>query len=130
MKHYKSYYHLRKPRIAPPAWVFGPVWTILYSMMAVSFGWVAYQVMQTGAPLLILLPFALNLVFNGLFTPIQFGIKSHFWALVDEFFVLVTLIWIMISIFPFAPWVTYFQIPYLIWVLFATWLQVDIMMMN
>ena len=79
---------------------------------------------------IIALPFALNLLFNIAFTPLQFGLKSNVLASIDIFLVLATLIWAMRSIFQYAPWITYAQIPYLLWVSVATCLQLTITYLN
>ena len=71
------YAKLSKPKWAPPAWVFGPVWSVLYIIIAVSFGSVFIHFAQGNLPWMIVLPFALNLVFNVSFTPLQFGLKNN-----------------------------------------------------
>lgn len=124
------YASLKKPSWAPPAWLFGPVWSILYIVIFISFGFVFYYAFTGQLPLVIAVPFILNLVFNFLFTPIQFGLKNNFLAAVDILLVLGTLIWALIIIFPYLPWVILVNIPYLLWVLFATVLQLNITMIN
>jgi len=76
------------------------------------------------------LPFILNLVFNFAFTPLQFGLKNNLLAAIDILLVLGTLIWSMIAIYPYAKWITYIQIPYLIWVSFASILQLTVTYLN
>ncbi|MEI8230886.1 MAG: TspO/MBR family protein [Candidatus Peregrinibacteria bacterium] len=124
------YSRLIKPSWAPPSWLFGPVWSILYVIIAVSFGWVFVQTYQGKIALMIALPFALNLVFNGLFSPIQFGLQNNLLAAADILLILGTLVWAMVVIYPIAPWVTYAQIPYLLWVMFATVLQLTVTYLN
>lgn len=130
MKNYNWYQQLIKPSWAPPGSVFAPVWTVLYILIAISFGKVFIMAWQKQVALIVALPFALNLIFNLVFTPIQFGLKNNYLAAVDILLVLATLIWAMIVIYPHARWVTYFQIPYLAWVLFATALQLTITFLN
>lgn len=77
-----------------------------------------------------MLPFALNLIFNFIFTPIQFGLKNNLLAAIDILLVLSTLIWAMVAIFSYLPWVAYANSPYLLWVLFATALQLTITFLN
>lgn len=127
---YNWYSTIIRPTWSPPAWLFGPVWTFLYALIALSFGKVFYMAWQGKIGLLIALPFLLNLVFNFAFTPIQFGLKNNLLASVDILLVLGTLIWAMIAIFPHARWVTYLNIPYLLWVSFATVLQLTITYLN
>ncbi len=79
---------------------------------------------------LVMLPFALNLIFNFLFTTLQFGLKNNWLASIDIILILGTIIWSMIVIFPNAQWISYIQIPYLIWVTFATVLQLNITYLN
>ena len=124
------YAALIKPIWAPLAWVFGPIWTFLYAIIAVSFGYVFYKAWQGEIPYLIALPFLLNLFFNLIFSPIQFGLQNNFLALVDITLVLVTLVWAMYVIYPLAPWVLYVNIPYLVWVCIATTLQFTITYLN
>jgi tryptophan-rich sensory protein len=76
------------------------------------------------------LPFILNLVFNFAFTPLQFGLKNNYLAAADILLVLATLIWATVSIYHYAAWIIYLQIPYLLWVTFATLLQLSITDLN
>ena len=87
-----SYKHLKKPTWAPPAWLFGPVWTVLYILIAISFGYVVREFFIGALPFIILLPFILNIIFNVLFTPIQFGLRNNLLAAIDILLVLGTLV--------------------------------------
>lgn len=127
---YNWYSTIIKPTWSPPSWLFGPVWTFLYCLIAVSFGKVFYMAWQGKISLLVALPFLLNLVFNFAFTPIQFGLKNNLLASVDILLVLITLVWAMVAIFPHARWITYINIPYLLWVSFATVLQLTVTYLN
>ncbi len=130
MNTYNWYQHLVKPSWAPPSWLFGPVWTFLYVLIAISFGKVFILFFQKRIPFIIALPFILNLIFNFAFTPIQFGLKNNLLAVIDILLTLGTLIWAMIAIYPLLRWVTFIQIPYLLWVSFATILQLTITYLN
>jgi tryptophan-rich sensory protein len=124
------YATLLKPAWAPPAWVFGPVWTVLYAIIIVSFGYVLYKVWQSVIPLWVALPFILNIFFNLIFTPIQFGLQNNLLAAIDITLVLATLLWALYVIYPFVPWVVYVNIPYVVWVCIATTLQFTITYLN
>ena len=124
------YQSLVKPNWSPPGFLFGPVWTVLYILIIISFGKVFQCFFKKEIPFLILLPFILNIIFNIIFTPIQFGLRSNLLAAIDIILVLITLIWGIIAIFPIYRWVSYIQIPYLIWVSFATVLQLTILYLN
>jgi translocator protein len=130
MDTYNWYSQLVKPSWSPPSWLFGPVWTFLYVLIIASFGTVFYKVFTGKLPWIVALPFALNLVFNFAFTPLQFGLKNNLLASVDILLVLGTLIWAMVAIYPHIRWVSYIQIPYLLWVSFATVLQITITYIN
>lgn len=130
MNTYNWYSQLIKPFWAPPSWLFGPVWTILYALIAISFGMVFYKAITRKLPWMVALPFALNLVFNFSFTPIQFGLQNNLLAAIDILLVLGTLIWAMIVIYPRARWIAYINVPYLLWVSFATILQLTITYLN
>ena len=130
MNTYNWYSQLLKPTWSPPSWLFGPVWTVLYILIAISFGKVFIMFFQKQIGFWIVLPFILNLVFNFAFTPIQFGLKNNLFAAIDILLILTTLIWAMIAIYPHLKWITYIQIPYLLWVSFATILQLTITYLN
>ena len=124
------YAQLVKPFFAPPASVFGPVWAVLYVVIAISFGYVLLQYLKRRLPLAVLLPFVVNLLANLAYTPIQFGLKNNALASVDIVFVLGSLIWAMVVIWQRARWVALVNLPYLLWVVFATVLQLSITWLN
>ena len=129
-KAYSWYQTLVKPSWAPPSWLFGPVWSFLYCLIALSFGSVFYKVATKSVPPVVALPFVLNLIFNLAFSPIQFGLRNNVLAAVDILLVLGTLIWAIVVIFPYSSWIAYIQAPYLLWVIFATILQLTITFIN
>ena len=124
------YLSLIKPSWSPPAWLFGPVWTVLYILIIISFGKVFQSFFKKEISFLILLPFILNIIFNLIFTPLQFGLRSNLLAAIDIILVLITLIWAMVAIYPTFRWITFMQIPYLLWVSLATVLQLSILFLN
>jgi translocator protein len=127
---YNWYSQIIKPTWSPPSWIFGPVWSVLYVLIAISFGKVALLFIKKQISWVVILPFILNLIFNFSFTYFQFGLKNNLLAAVDILLVLGTLVWAMIAIFPYSRFVTYMQIPYLLWVSFATVLQLTITFLN
>jgi len=124
------YAQLTKPAWAPPAWLFGPVWTALYAIIVVSFGTVLYKAVAKELSWTVALPFILNAIFNLAFTPLQFGLKNNWLASLNILLVLGTLIWAMIVVWPHLRWVALVNIPYLLWVAFATGLQLTITYLN
>lgn len=133
MNTYTWYSQLSKPIWAPPSWLFGPVWTVLYAVIAVTFGTVFYKAYTGTLAWMVALPFALNLIFNFAFTPIQFGLKNNFLASIDILFVVGTLAWALYALWHASPelrWAVYANIPYLLWGIFATCLQLTITYLN
>lgn len=127
------YSQLIKPSWAPPSWVFGPVWTVLYAIIAISFGTVFYKAFTKQIPWMVALPFALNLVFNFAFTPIQFGLVNNYLASIDILLVVGTLVWALYAVWHNVRelrWVVYANIPYLLWGAFATCVQLTITYLN
>lgn len=130
MNNYNWYSQFIKPTWSPPSWLFGPVWSFLYILIFISYGKVVLMFINKQIPFIVLLPFILNLIFNFAFTPIQFGLQNNLLAALDIILVLGTLIWTIIAIYPYAHWISYIQIPYLLWVSFATVLQLTITYLN
>lgn len=126
----KYFSELIKPTWSPDPSIFGIVWPILYILIAISFGKVFILLFQKQISFWVALPFILNLIFNLSFTYFQFGLKNNYLAAVDVVLVLITLIWALVSIWPIARWITYINIPYLLWVSFATFLQLTITYLN
>ena len=130
MNTFSNYANLIKPSFAPPSWVFGPVWAVLYFIIFSTYGYVFYQFLNKKIPFLVILPFILNLIFNFSFTYFQFGLRNNFLASIDIVLVLLTIIWMFIAIWPYYKAVVYLNIPYLIWVSFATVVQLSITYLN
>src|SRR4030065_1210260 len=126
-----NYYNkLKKPIWAPPGRLFGPVWTVLYIIIFISFGYTFYLYFKNFISFIVLLPFILNLIFNFAFTPIQFRLKNNWLASVDILLTVSTLLWALYSIYPYASWVSFVNIPYVLWGIFATILQLTITLAN
>jgi tryptophan-rich sensory protein len=127
---YQSYAELIKPVWAPPNYLFGPVWSILYTIILITFGYVFYLYYKRKIKFNIILPFILNLFFNFIFTPIQFGLKNNLLGSLDVILVWITLVWAMYKIYKYKKNIVFANIPYLAWVSFATILQITITFLN
>jgi translocator protein len=130
---YSWYTNLIKPEWAPPAWLFGPVWSFLYVIIAITFGIIFYKVLKKELPKYVALPFLLNLFFNFLFSPIQFQLQNNLLALIDVILVVATLVWGLVVIWKTSKklrFIVYLNIPYLLWGSFATILQATITILN
>lgn len=122
----ETYRSLDLPPFAPPSWVFGPVWTALYVMIAVA-GWLAWR---AGAGPAGIGAWAVQLVLNLAWTPLFFAAGRAGWALVDIVALLVAVV-VVIALFArvsrAAAWLL---APYLLWVGFATALNAAIVVLN
>jgi translocator protein len=124
------YNALAKPSWTPDGGTIGLIWSLLYPVIAVTFGYVFVQAVRRKMPRSVAVPFAVNLVANVIFTPIQFGLRNLPLAAADILVVFGTTIWAMVAVWPHARWVSVAQVPYLTWVGTATVLQLSITAMN
>lgn len=124
------YNALAKPSWTPDGGTIGLIWSLLYPVILVSFGYVFVQAVRRKIPRSVAVPFAINLVANLSFTPIQFGLRNLPLAAADILVVLGTIVWCMVAVWPHARWVAVAQIPYLVWVGTATVLQLSITATN
>jgi tryptophan-rich sensory protein len=121
---------LVKPAFNPPAWLFGPVWTLLYLMMGVAAFLVWRRGLGADGVRLALGVFLFQLLLNGLWSLLFFGLRSPGWALVD-----IGLLWLAIggTIWLFwrvAPTAGLLLLPYWAWVSFAAVLNGSIWSLN
>ena len=124
------YAALAKPSWTPAGGTIGLIWSLLYPVIAVTFGFVFVQAARRKIPRAVAIPFAVNLVANVIFTPTQFGLRNLPLAAVDILIVLGTIVWCTAAVWPHARWVAVAQVPYLMWVGTATVLQLSITAMN
>lgn len=124
------YEELAKPSWAPPAALFGTVWSVLYPIIFLAYGFVVFKVVRGEMPAAVLVPVALNVVANAAFTPIQFGLRNLLLAEVDIVVVLGTIVWTMVAIWPHSRLASLALTPYLVWVSIATALQTSIVFLN
>ena len=123
------YETLQRPRLTPPDWVFGPVWTLLYVMIAVSiFLFIRKYKSENSYGIYALI--VLHLIFNFSWTGIFFGLKAPGLALIDILLLDISLV-LMIRYFWQTDVVSSIMLwPYLIWVLFATYLNASFYILN
>lgn len=124
------YNQLEKPAWTPAPATIGMIWQVLYPVILISFGFVFVQTLQRRIPRLVALPFAVNLVANLIFTPIQFGLRNLPLAAVDIVIVWTTIVWMTVAIWRHNRWVAIAQVPYFVWVSLATILQLSMTWMN
>lgn len=127
----QSFYLSQKlPPLAPPAWAFGVVWPFLYLLIFISYGIIIYKAVKGEVGFVFVLPFIINIIANALFTYFQFSLKNNILSTIDIVIVLVTIIITIVLLWSKYRTLAYLQIPYLIWVLFATYLQIGVTILN
>jgi len=131
MNSVKTWYaELSRPSFTPPDWTFGVVWPILYVMMGISVFMIWNRGLDKRKVKVALGLFVLQLVLNGLWTPIFFGLHMIALALIE-----IVLLWIAILLTILVFWrisktATFFLFPYILWVSFAAILNTALWYLN
>lgn len=124
------YDSLAKPSWTPAPSTISSIWTLLYPVILISFGFVFVQAFRRKVGWTVALPFVVNLVANVLFMPIFAGLRNVPLAAADILVVWATILWCAIAIWPHYRWVALGQIPYFVWVSLATAIQLSIASSN
>ena len=122
------YVTLNKPWFTPPNWLFGPMWLTLYTLMGLATFWISEK--KTKQSKSAVKFFLIHLLVNALWSPVFFGLKQVFLALV-----IITIMWVMIVILigkygKIDKKAGLALVPYLMWVSVATALNVAILVLN
>lgn len=123
------YGSLRKPSWNPPSWIFGPVWTALYAMMAIA-AWLVWKRGGFSVQRLPLTLYLIQLTFNALWSPLFFGLKNPGLAFLDIVLLWITLLATLLAFWKARPVAGILLVPYLAWVTFAGALNFTIWQMN
>lgn len=120
---------LRKPKGTPPSWVFGPVWTTLYVVMAIA-AWLVWREVgwEIGKPALILFlgQLALNVAWSGIF----FGGRQPALALGEIVILWLAILCTALMFYYLLPVAGMLMLPYLMWVTYASYLNFGIWRLN
>jgi tryptophan-rich sensory protein len=122
----ETYERLDLPPFAPPGWVFGPVWTVLYVLIAVS-GWLVWREVGLDRSIGV---YAVQLVLNALWTPIFFAGDRYGLALVEIVVLLAAVVATTVLFRPRSRTAAALLLPYAAWVAFATALNAGIVLAN
>lgn len=123
------YERLRKPPWRPPNWLFGPVWAVLYVMIAVS-GWLVFTEAGVSGAMTPLLVYFVHLGLNWLWSAVFFGLRRPDLAFVEIVFLWMSIVLTMILFYPISPLAAYLLAPYLAWASFAAVLNLEIWRLN
>ncbi|MBI5844096.1 MAG: tryptophan-rich sensory protein [Deltaproteobacteria bacterium] len=123
------YQQVNRPGWAPPGWLFGPVWTVLYILIAVS-GWLVWINGKPGSRRLPMSLYTAQLLLNGFWTLLYFKLRLPWLALLDIaalFFIILACIFSFRRVSPAAA---VMMVPYALWTGFAAWLNFSIAKLN
>lgn len=123
------YASLRKPTWNPPGWVFGPVWSALYTLMAVS-AWMVWKRGGWGQQPRPLMVFLTQWVLNALWSPLFFGWHRPGWAFAEILVLWLAIVWTIREFWRVHRTAAVLLVPYLAWVSFASVLNGTLWLSN
>lgn len=130
METVKTWYPaLAKPSWTPPDWIFGPVWSILYIMIAIS-GWLIYRAEDSSKRSAALIFYGCQLALNFIWSFLFFSLQSPGLGLIDIVLLCILIILTITYAWPVRPLASVLLVPYLIWVMYALTLNAGIWLLN
>jgi len=123
------YAELEKPLLNPPNFVFGPVWTTLYLLMGIAL-YLVWTNKAAKSKAIAYVAFAAQLILNALWSLVFFGLHSPELGILVIILLIGAIVATMITFYRFSKPAAYLLIPYLLWVCFATYLTVDVTVLN
>ena len=124
------YAQLEKPPWQPPDWLFGPAWTLIFATIALAgiIGWrSAGRVVQRRRLIGL---FGLNALLNVGWSVLFFRLERPDWALVEVLLLWVSIVWLIVFLFPLSRLASGLLLPYLAWVSFAAVLNLSVVQLN
>ena len=124
------YYGLTKPWFQPPDWLFGPAWTVIFALAALSgvWAWEAGPPLRPWARILSL--FAINGILNVLWSALFFTLHRPDWALGEVVPLWLSVLGLIAVIAPYSRRASALLVPYLVWVAFAAVLNLAVVQLN
>lgn len=123
------YKDINRPPFSPPSVLFPVAWTILYILLGISFYLVwntDYRESKSKAYFF----FTLGLILNFIWSPVFFSARLYFVALIILLLLLITIVLMFAEFHKVSELAAYLQIPYLLWLLFAGYLNIGIYLLN
>ncbi len=125
---FREFNILDKPFLSPPGFLFPIVWTILYFLMGIS-SYLIYNENHYYSSCCLKI-YVINLFLNFLWTPIFFGLGLRLFAFIWIIILDLVIVYMIICFYKVNKKAAYLQIPYLVWCLFATYLNLSIYLIN
>jgi tryptophan-rich sensory protein len=123
------YVALQKSALTPPDWAFGPAWTVIYALTALS-GVLAWRAANRVVRQRMLVLFALNALLNVAWSELFFMFRRPDWALIEVVPFWLSILLLIVVLRPASGRASWLLVPYLVWVAFAGWLNVEIVRLN
>lgn len=120
---------LRKPSFQPPDWLFGPAWTVIFTLTAIA-GYHAWQAAPAEERALLFALFAFNAVVNAAWSGFFFTLRRPDWALIEVGVLWLSIVALIAAIWPIATTPALLLLPYLLWVSFAAVLNLAVVRLN
>src|ERR1700759_2205775 len=121
---------LKKPSWQPPDWAFGPAWSVIFALAALSFYLGLRDAPDQGSRLIIIALFVLNGLANIVWNPLFFRLRRPDWALYEVPFLWLSILAPMLVLCPISTAASLLLLPYLCWVAFAAYLNLTVVRLN
>lgn len=121
---------LNKPLLNPPSWVFSPVWTSLFILMGISLYLIWSKNIDEKKKRIPLFFFTVQLFLNMLWSLLFFTLRNPLYAFVEILVLWLTILFMIMSFYKISKTAAYLQVPYLLWVSFAAYLNFMIALLN
>ena len=124
---FMDYNTLQKPPLSPPGFIFGIVWSILYLLIGIAYGMLVYKGKSDAEVSKIYwTQLIINLIWPILFFVFKLRLFSSIWIII----LLILVISMVIKLYKKDKIIGYSQIPYLLWIMFATYLNIGVYILN
>jgi translocator protein len=124
------YHQLAKPTWQPPDWLFGPVWTVVFALTALSGARAWWGIPPGTDRQIVIVLFAVNGLLNVLWSVLFFTLRRPDWALIEVAFLWLSILALIVTIGRYSPMGAWLLAPYLVWVSFASVLNWTIVRLN
>lgn len=129
MRNFGWYYALKKTFLNPPSWIFGPVWSVLYVLIILSF-FIFIKSESTFDKKIAISVFFIQLLLNLSWTPVFFGLKKIFLALLICTLLWLSIICLILLFYKHSKLASLLLVPYFLWTSFALYLNFSLWILN
>jgi benzodiazapine receptor len=121
---------LKKPSWQPPDWAFGPAWSVIFALAALAFYLGLRDSPDEGSRLMVIGLFVLNGLANIFWNPLFFKLRRPDWALYEVPVLWLSVLALMVALWPISVTASLLLLPYLCWVAFAAYLNLAVVRLN